>query len=347
MPPAVQERLIYNWDFGDGEVLDGSKQAQVSHTYQEAGDYPVTVTIQLPGKQAGQAPLEIQFEALAMVEPTDIGLKEGSGLEDVEVAVGEEASFSIEVDLPETVKDRLTYAWDFGDGTIELGSHQATHSYQQAGDYTAKVIVALPSDEPGQKPLRREFEATVVVEPTEISFLTQPINQETSLGKEVTLSAQVDRSNLPSQARLSYEWDFGDKTMESGQTLIEVAHVYPLPGHYTVIVTATLVLGSGKPPIKASAQATVLVIEDIKANITFAAADPSVSSIMQGLLANFSASADSLSESLTYEWDFGDGSKVEGGQNLTDVTHVYEESGNYRLILTVTNEFGNSVQVRR
>ena len=72
LPPAVQERLIYNWDFGDGEVLDGSKQAQVSHTYQEAGDYPVTVTIQLPGKQAGQAPLEIQFEALAMVEPTDI-----------------------------------------------------------------------------------------------------------------------------------------------------------------------------------------------------------------------------------------------------------------------------------
>merc|ERR1712096_210847 len=67
----------------------------------------------------------------------------------------------------------------------------------------------------------------------------------------------------------------------------------------------------------------------------------------QGLPVNFSASAESLSETLTYEWDFGDGSKVEDGENLTDITHVYEESGNYRLTLTVTNEFKNSAQVRR
>merc|ERR1712098_230418 len=104
LPPAVQGRLIYNWDFGDGEVLDGSKQAQVSHTYQEAGDYPVSVTIQLPAKQAGQAPLEMVFGALAMVEPTDIEVKEGTGLEDVAVGVGEEASFAVEVDLPPAVQ---------------------------------------------------------------------------------------------------------------------------------------------------------------------------------------------------------------------------------------------------
>merc|ERR1712098_370701 len=109
-------------------------------------------------------------------------------------------------------------------------------------------------------------------------------------------------------------------------------------GEYTVTVTAILDLGADRLPIEAVAKSMVLVVEEILATVDFAPEDESVSAIIQGLPVNFLASAESLSETLTYEWDFGDGSKVEAGENLTDITHVYEESGDYRLTLTVTNE---------
>ncbi|MDP6999581.1 MAG: PKD domain-containing protein, partial [Candidatus Poribacteria bacterium] len=164
----ANSQLTYNWDFGDGDT-DDTFNTSISHTYQEIGDYLVKVQAELSLAGGLTVATEIA-QSTVSVEPTAIGVKEGSGLEDVEVGVGEEASFAVEVDLPAAVKDRLIYNWDFGDGEVLDGSKQAqvSHVYQQAGDYPVSVTIQLPAKKAGQAPLEMVFEALATVEPTAI-----------------------------------------------------------------------------------------------------------------------------------------------------------------------------------
>jgi len=45
-------------------------------------------------------------------------------------------------------------------------------------------------------------------------------------------------------------------------------------------------------------------------------------------------------ESIYYTWDFGDGSPIEEGIGLNEVSHIYPESGGYNLLVTITDSQG-------
>lgn len=123
----------YFWDFGDGSTDFGVK---VSHTYTQAGLYPVILTVKddrgstavatviikvgNPPPKAiftvtatnGFAPLTVQFDASASSDPAALL-------------------------APQRI---VRHEWDFGDGTSAVGQ-QVSHVYTRAGVYTVTLRV--------------------------------------------------------------------------------------------------------------------------------------------------------------------------------------------------------------
>lgn len=123
----------YLWDFGDGATASGVK---VSHTYTQAGLYPVILTVKddhgstavatviikvgNPPPKAiftasltnGFAPLTVQFDASASSDPAALL-------------------------APQRI---VRHEWDFGDGISALGQ-QVSHVYTRAGVYTVTLRV--------------------------------------------------------------------------------------------------------------------------------------------------------------------------------------------------------------
>ncbi len=125
--------IEYLWDFGDGST---GSSAQVSHTYTQAGLYPVILTVKddrgstavatviikvgNPPPKAlftatatnGFAPLTVQFDASASSDPASLL-------------------------SPQRI---VRHEWDFGDGTSAVGQ-QVSHTYARAGVYTVTLRV--------------------------------------------------------------------------------------------------------------------------------------------------------------------------------------------------------------
>ena len=139
----------------------------------------------------------------------------------------------------------------------------------------------------------------------------------------------------------SWEWDFGDGTTGSGQT---VTHRYAQAGSYQVILTVTNDCGQ-----TASAKKTITVSAPKTPTPTPTPAPecPRPSAIISRYETSvyveqeveFSASGSSGGDTrsiVSYEWDFGDGATASG----ETVTHAWKETGKYTVVLTVTNDCG-------
>jgi outer membrane protein assembly factor BamB/chitodextrinase len=120
----------------------------------------------------------------------------------------------------------------------------------------------------------------------------------------------VDASNSTGQID-TYEWDFGDGTTATGQT---VSHSYDTRGTYTVSLTVS----NGGSTDTAAAE---IVVENSNAlNFAIQPSSPAV-----GQVVSFEASGGSA-----YEWDFGNGRTATGSQ----VVHTYDSADSYSVTLT-------------
>jgi PKD repeat protein len=124
----------------------------------------------------------------------------------------------------------------------------------------------------------------------------------------------------------AWAWDFGDGTTSSEQNPI---HIYEVAGTYTVTLAATnecgvdfeikidyITVGAGVAPVAAFTQS--VDSGDVPFSVAFT---------------NLSTGTPTL----TYVWDFGDGSAT---STQTNPTHLYTEPGTYTVTLTVTNAAG-------
>ena len=136
----------------------------------------------------------------------------------------------------------------------------------------------------------------------------------------VRFSGSAHDSNKP-HAVFTYTWNFGDGTSATGASPL---HTYSLDGIYNVTLTAKESNGS-------SAQATTT------ARVSPVAVAGSGLTGNEGSTFNFHGSA--IGASLTYLWNFGDGSTASG--TLTP-SHVYVNPGAYTASLTVTDSAGLS-----
>jgi PKD repeat protein len=142
-----------------------------------------------------------------------------------------------------------------------------------------------------------------------------------------TVTFSVDAVS-DTQKTLTFMWDFGDGTSGSGSN---TTHAYSIAG--TFISTVTVSDGT----VSVSSNVTVVVTPQATF-VSQASATPGSAGVGQSVM--FSAAATEGSISLTYKWDFGDGSSDSGA----NVSHAYNSPGTYTGTVTVTDAVGGTIQ---
>jgi PKD repeat protein len=203
----------YAWNFGDQATATG---ATTDHTYREAGDYLVSLTV--TDNRGGTATTTriITATVPANQEPTASFTARVSNLE---------ASFdaSASTDPDGTV---ASYGWNFGDGATATGA-LANHTYTDAGTYL--VILTVTDDRGATSTSSKTITTTVTPNQNPSASFTATV---TSLDVAVDASASTD----PDGTISSYAWDFGDDTSATGT---KTNHTYATAGTYTVTLTVT------------------------------------------------------------------------------------------------------------
>ena len=219
----------------------------------------------------------------------------------------------------------IAWAWDFGDGNTSTAPNPI-HTYTVSGSYTVSLSVQTSYG------LSLETKTGYIV-------VTDPIGPSadfTSGPSIIAPGASVffGDASLPGSLPVTgWLWDFGDGNTS---TLQSPAHVYALPGVYTVSLTVTTGAGSDTET-KAD---LVAVVAPAGPDADFTSGP---SSVLEGGTVYFGDT--SLPGSLPVTgrlWDFGDGNT----STAQSPAHAYANAGVYSVSLTVTTGAGSDTEVK-
>ncbi|MBN2087241.1 PKD domain-containing protein [Candidatus Peregrinibacteria bacterium] len=222
--------------------------------------------------------------------------------------------------------------WDLdGNGSYETpvgASPTVSHLYNRRGTYTVGLQVRLAGEEEFRPPF------TKVISISEAAFRADP---DTGYAP---LDVQFDASSLiPKGYKVqSLDWDFEDDGIyeKEGPDNLKPKFTFKSIGVYSVHLRVVdqqnnvenyyrdvEIVPSDTPLLTASISAVPSTSGQVPLQIRF---DGSESTSVKGKIIN-------------YEWDFGDGSDLQSGKS---VSHVYNESGTFNVVLTVEEDSGNT-----
>jgi|GEM_PF-4422930 len=291
----------WQWDFGDGHTGSGQ---QVSHTFQQQGNYAIVLSVTGPGGtetttqnlNVGQ----VQTQASATASPS-----------------GGSVPFTVFFDNLSVGNGAMTSSWDFGDG--ESSTETApTHTYFQAGNLNATLTV---TDAFGLT------SSTTVVINAQAVPLHAAINAPRVIGPE---PFTVDLTDNSSGTITEWTWEFGDGTPPFTTTdriqAQQQRHIYNQAGRYTVTLT---IKGPRPPPDhEDTAQLEIFATPSgIGLPIARISADPAYGPAPH----NVSFTDISTGTYHSVEWDFGDGSSSTNGSP----NHTFGNSGDYSVRLSL------------
>ncbi|BAZ46381.1 DNA/RNA non-specific endonuclease [Chondrocystis sp. NIES-4102] len=308
---AGDDELTYAWDFGDGtNTVMGEN---VEHIFVDNGLYEATVTVTDDDGASTSSSLTITVNNVAPI--IDPWLDETA-------TEGDTVEFNLSFKDPGSL-DTHTLTWDFGDGNKLLTTNgdetSVSHIYTDNGVYTARVIV---TDSNGASSTN-----TMTVTVNNAAPALASLTGDTNIDEGSTANFSITAKD-PGDDTLTYTWDFGDGETATGK---DVSHIFSQNGTYTVTATVTDDDGaSTSSTMEVAVNNLAPVIESITGD----------TEIQEGDTASFNALAiDSGKDTLTYAWNFGDGSETVTGN---EVTHVFADNGNYTVELTVTDSDGSS-----
>ena len=278
--------LGYSWDFADGSPL--STSANPSHLYTAAGTYDVTLTV-----------TDDDFLTTTATVPVIVGppnvppVAAGTATPAVGKPILDVAFSSATATDPDG--SIVSYSWNFGDGSPVSTDPNPSHSYDTLGNYSVLLTV---TDDDGA--------INTVAIPVSVIPNTPPTAQPVAtprVGKEplsVDLSAAT--SSDSDGEIVSYEWDYTDDGIVDS-TDIETSFDYIDPGTYTARLTVTDEDGAVDT---ATVDITVNPNQapTAVANADFQSGNAPLTVTFEG---RDSLDAE-LEGTITYEWDFGDGS---------------------------------------
>jgi PKD repeat protein len=129
---------------------------------------------------------------------------------------------------------------------------------------------------------------------------------------------------------VSYAWNFGDGSQGSDPV---VKHEFAQAGSYTVTLTVT---DDRSQSASTSKSVSVVLTPAPKAEF---AVSPSAPAVNEKVFFNAAASTASIGRTIVrYDWDYGQG-RQDTGQL---VWHIYSQPGEYTVVLTVTDDAGNT-----
>ncbi len=368
----------YEWDFGD-MMGNGSTDAEPTYTFPGLGSFEVTLfatndcgttsftetvvisVIQPTAEFAvnswlGCAPLEVQFSDQSMGGEIDswewsfpggdpavsteqnpavvynsfgtynVSLKVSNAIGDSEtmltdlIMVGDSPtpSFTFDITGPEVVftntsSNGNSFEWNFGDGSGSTSTELDTeYTFPGLGAY--EVTLNATNDC-----------GTVSIIETIVISVIQPTADFSVNEMGGCIPFEVQFTDLSNGGEIdSWEWSFpgGDPTFSNEQN---PTVVYENVGTFGAQLKVTNAIGDSQVNI-----ADLIIVDDVPvAEFTFDVNGPEVTF------------ENNSSNSVSFEWSFGDG--LGNTSDEQDPFYIFENIGDYEVILTATNDCGSVV----
>jgi PKD repeat protein len=314
--PDFQPRFVTTWPGIWGLAATGSR-------LYAAGEFTVA------GTTPGQYPYFAMFASTGgNTAPTAHAAADPPSAQ-----AGDPITFSAAGSTDAETPGDLAYRWTFGDGTTATGE-TVTHAYPDGGTYTATVTVTDPqgASDSATVDVAVTGDPPPVNTPPDARAAATPSLVET--GQTVTFSAAASTDG-ETPDDLVYTWDFGNGGSTADATGEVVTHAYTQAGQFRARVTVT-------DPQGASDSATVDVVVELPNTAPTAQAAATPSLVETGQTVTFSAAGSTDTEdpgSLVYRWDFGNGGSTNDATGQV-VTHAYQQAGQFRAKVTVTDPDG-------
>jgi PKD repeat protein len=311
----------YSWNFGDGTAAGTGKS--VTHTFTTQQTFNVTLTV-----------TNDRGLSASTTKPTTVGgLAAPVALfvfSPTAPAAGQTVIFNAEQSTAAPGHSLSAVNWTFGDGATASGSI-VSHAFTAAGSYN---VVLSVTDDTGQKGTLAQS-VTVTAGggssgSTTAKFTFSPATP--NAGQSVFFNASTSTAST-GHTLTTYAWDFGDGTTGTG---VSITHVFTAAGTFTVTLTVTDDIGQ-KGTI-----ATPVTIATTGSGSLTADFSKSPTNPVSGQQVSFNANLSSPIASITsYDWDFGDGTVV-NGQTSFLINHTYfTVTGNiFTIRLTVHDNTG-------
>ncbi|UCE88824.1 MAG: PKD domain-containing protein [Pseudomonadota bacterium] len=217
----------------------------------------------------------------------------------------------------------VSYAWDFGDGTIGTGA-TPTHTYLVDGTFDVTLTV---TDDAGDTGMDATTAAIALGNQPPVADPNGPYTG--TVGVAVTFDGTA--SNDPDGTIASYSWDFGDGNVGNGPT---PTHTYAAANTYNV----TLMVTDDAGATDSAGTTADIAAQPVNQPPVADANGPYSGEVGVAVTFDGTASSDPDGTIVSYAWEFGDGNTGTG----PTPTHVYSANGNYPVTLTVTDDAGDT-----
>ncbi|MEA3494435.1 MAG: PKD domain-containing protein [Bacteroidota bacterium] len=289
--------LTYYWNFGDG---NNSTSQNPTHSYISANTYNVKLVI-----NSGNSCADSIIKKIYVVSSPNSGFTVN---DTAQCFVGNNFIFTNTTTNIDT--NNSYYLWSFGDGTTS-SSKNPTHTYPIEGNYQVKLkaLAGSCSDSVMQN-------IYVYPSPTVQFSLNDSIQCLSNNYFAFTNNTSINSGTL------SFTWQFGDSNNSS---LPNPTHSYSYSDTFDVKLISTSNKGCSD-----SFSASTYVLQGPIANFSINDSNQCLSGNSFVFTNN---SVNNTSSTVTYHWNFGDGSSSTG----KNASHSYLSSGSYNIELTINS----------
>jgi PKD repeat protein len=234
----------------------------------------------------------------SITKTVDIYPKPKADFSTTNVCAGTSATFTNKSTIS---SGTVNYLWYFGDGSTST-QVSPSYTYASAGVYNVKLVATSVNG------CSDSMTMSITIHTGAVANFT---TGNACLGQKVNFTNTSNNAN-------SYTWTFGDG---NGSNTMSPTHTYNAIGNYTVTLMANNSNGCSSNISK-----TVQVNPVPTVNFT-------ATNVCQGTATAFTNNSTISSGTITYSWDFGNGST----NTSVSPTHIYASAGNYNVILTATS----------
>ncbi|MFC4230761.1 PKD domain-containing protein [Parasediminibacterium paludis] len=321
--------LSYSWNFGDNTpIVTTTSPIPPAHTY-TVGAANRTVVLTVANSNGGLTDtMSVTLNNMYILPKAAFTTSAPTTNSNNQIVVGIATNTSAIADSTAT----LSYSWDFGDNTPIVTTTAIippAHIYT-TGAARRTITLTVTSSNGNIVAAASQIVSNLYIRPT-ASFTYAP----TTVGGQYTFTSTSTSNDAT--ATLSYVWNFGDGTALN--TSANPSHTFAAGGSYSVTLTVTSNVGG------LVATTSQIVSFNVKPTANFTANLNYNGNLFSNPVLELNAASTTVNDvnaSLTYSWNFGDGTTATG---ITK-KHIFTTGGNKTVTLTVTNTNGGNTDVK-
>ena len=323
--------VSWQWDFGDGKTASGER---VTHIFNWEGSesQSFSVVLKVTDNRGGEGvtskSITISTETENQLPTADFSYSPSSPIK------GETVYFNggLSSDSDGSI---VSWQWDFGDGSTANGETvDHVYDWNDNDSRSFSVILKVTDNSGGESVISK----TVTVTGGESNQLpTADFSYSPTSPKEgETIYFNASTSSDPDGSIVSWEWDFGDGTTDTGE---QVTHSYTWDGEGDKTFTVTLKVTDDSDGAAFTDQSIAVDKEEEENQPPRAKFSYSPSSPKKGDVVTFDASASSDPDGyiVSWDWDFGDDTTAAGEKKNHSFTWTEAGDKEFTVILTVTD----------